>query len=254
MPKLSTLQIGFRDCCRLPLNELVDAAPNLSTLEISACRGCANGWKEMPGVHDRLWEARPSEQPHNLKCLKSGLTLWNTQILQRAVNKFPKLEELWMGAESDGKDPLVRERELKLDSIFHTLEQLNSLKRFDWTSSGPLHLHEFLAGIAEAGERMPSMESVHIRVRYLACPLKSADTAVVANRTHKLLERILVTKQSSCKFILTASYANIFRTERDSSSSSFHLVSFRTGNDLILTFIKRHGLPIQFRPSSTDIY
>jgi L-ribulose-5-phosphate 3-epimerase UlaE len=159
-----------------------------------------------------------------------------------------------MGAESDGNDPLVRERELKLDSIFHTLEQLNSLKRFDWTSSGPLHLHEFLAGIAEAGERMPSMESVHIRVRYVACPLRSADTAVVANRRTQLLERILVTKQSACKFILTASYANIFRTERDSSSSSFHLVSFRTGKDLILTFIKRHGLPIQFRPSSTDIY
>jgi hypothetical protein len=38
MPKLSIIQIGFRDCYKFSLNELVDAAPNLSTLEISACR------------------------------------------------------------------------------------------------------------------------------------------------------------------------------------------------------------------------
>jgi hypothetical protein len=195
--------------CKVSLNELVDAAPSLSTLEISACRGCANGWEEMPGVPECFWEDRPSEEPdNNLKCLKSGLTLWNTQILQRAVNKFSNLEELWIGAESDGSDPLVRERELKLNSIFQTLEQLKSLKRFDWTSSGPLHIHEFLAGIAEAGGRMWSMESCHIHHRYLACPLISADAVFLVNRT-QFLDKILVTKQSACKFIVTASYANI---------------------------------------------
>jgi hypothetical protein len=100
MPRLSTIQIGFRDCYKVSLNELVDAVPNLSTLEISACGICANGWEEMPGVREDLWKARSSEEPHNLKCLKSGLTLWNTRILRRAVKKFPNLEELWIGTMS----------------------------------------------------------------------------------------------------------------------------------------------------------
>jgi hypothetical protein len=253
MPKLSTIQIGFRECYQVCLNELVDAAPNLSTLEISACRTCANGWKEMPGVPERFWEARPSEEPHNLKCLKSGLTLWNTQILQRAVNKFPNLEELWIGAESDGLGRHVRERELKLNSIFHTLEQLNSLKRFDWTSSGPLHIHEFLAGIAEAGERMWSMESCHIRVRYVACPLISADAVFLANRT-QFLDNILVAKQSACKFIVSASNKNIFvETDADLRPSLLLASTNYTWKDDLLPYIKRHGLPIQFRCSSLDI-
>jgi hypothetical protein len=80
---------------------------------------------------------------------------------------------------------------LKLDSIFQTLEQLKSFKRFDWTISapGPVHLHEILVGIAEAGERMLSMESCDIRLRHVACPLFSTDAV---NR-NQLLDKILVT-------------------------------------------------------------
>jgi hypothetical protein len=70
--------------------------------------------------------------------------LWNTQILQRTVNKFPNLEELW----------IVRERELKLDGIFHTLKQLNYLKRFDWTTYGSVDVFDDLGEVAVAGERI----------------------------------------------------------------------------------------------------
>jgi hypothetical protein len=249
MPKLSTLQIGFRDFCKLSLNELVDAAPILSTLEISACRSCANGWEEMPGVPECFWEARPSEEPHyNLKWLKSGLTLWNTQILQRAVNKFPNLEELWIGAQSDSSNKHVRERELKLTSIIHTLEQLKSLKRFDWTSCGPLNIQECLAGIAEAGERMRSMESCHIRVSYLDCRWISMEALLIANITRsRFLDKILVTKRSACKFIVTASDKNIF------VETKVDYVHRTTYPDELLPYIKRHGLPIQFRCSSSNI-
>jgi hypothetical protein len=251
MPKLSTLQIGFRDCFEVPLNELVDAAPNLTTLEISACERCNDGWAYLARVHEGLWKARPSEQtlPHpNLKCLKSGVTLWNTQILQRAVNKFPNLEELWISTESHGHDRHDRDRELKLNIIFQTLKKLKSLKRFDWTKSapGPVHLHEILVGIAEAGEIMPSMESCHICLRHVACPLFSTD----AVNKNQLLEKILVTKQSACKFIVTASNENIFV---ETGAKCCVIPATYCWKNYLLPYIKRHGLPIQFRCSSSDI-
>jgi hypothetical protein len=97
MPKLSTLQIGFRDCYQVSLNELVDAAPNLSTLEISACGSCDKAWmdKHRHRLTKNPWEARPAEQTHpNLKCLKSGLSLWNKQVRQSILSKFPKVSVL----------------------------------------------------------------------------------------------------------------------------------------------------------------
>jgi hypothetical protein len=234
MPKLSTIQIRLKDCFEVSLNELVDAAPNLTTLEISGCERCNDGWAYLAHVHEGLWKARPSEQtlPHpNLKCLKSGLTLWNTQVLQRDVNKFPNLEELWMSTESDGNYRHDRER----DNIFHTLEQLNSLKRFKLTIHDPIQLYEMLAGVAEAGARMSSLESCHIQVCWLRCivcsfhPNGCGDRMrLLSNRT-ELLERILKTKQSACKFIVTVRYEDILdKMEGNSSFSQLPIARGKT--------------------------
>jgi hypothetical protein len=256
MPKLSTLQIGLRDCFEVPLNELVDAAPNLTTLEISACERCNDDWAYWALVNEGLWKAHTSKHtlPHpNLKYLKSGLTLWNTQILRRAVNKFPNLEELWMSIESDANYRHVRERELKLNNIFHILEKLNSLKRFKLTIDGRIKLYEMLAGVAEARERMRSLESCHIYVRSIVCSIHHDDGGdrmrLLLNRT-ELLERILKTKQSACKFIVTARYEDIFVTE--GNRPSFPPALDWTWKDLLLSFIKRHRLPIEFRDAPTE--
>jgi hypothetical protein len=256
LPKLSTIQIGFRDCLEVSLNELVDAAPNLTTLEISVCELCNDGWAYLARVYEGLWKARPSEQmlPHpNLKCLKSGLTLWKMQILQRTVNKFPNLEELWMSMESDGNYRHGRERELKLDNIFQTLEQLHSLKRFKLTIDGPIKVNEMLAGVAEAGQRMRSLESCHIHVRSIVCsfhPNGGGDRMrLLSNRT-ELLERLLKTKQCACKFIVTASSKYI--QDKMEGNSSFPPATGYTLKDLLLSFIKRHRLPIEFRNAPTE--
>jgi hypothetical protein len=258
MPKLSTLQIGFRDCFEVSLNELVDAAPNLTTLEISACELCNDGWAYLARVHEGLWKARPSEQtlPHpNLKCLKSGLTLCNTQILQRTVNKFPNLEELWIGIESDGNYRHFLERDLKVENVFNTLEQLHSLKRFKLTIDGHIQLYEIVAGVSEARKRMRSLESCHIHVCRLRCivwsfhPDDGGDRMrFLSNRTEPL-ERILKTKQSACKFIVTERYEDIFETE--GNPSSFH-PALCTWKDLLLSSIKRRRLPIEFRYAPTE--
>jgi hypothetical protein len=258
MPKLSTLQIGFRDCCIVSLNELVDAAPNLSTLEISACGSCAYGWEEMPDLLEDLWEARPSEEPHyNLKCLKSGLTLWNTRILRRAVNKFPNLEELWISVQSDCNDRLFRDIELKLDGIFRTLKKLKSLKRFDWTTSGSVDVFDVLGEVAVAGKRMRSLQSCHFHVASILCPFYPEDSDAVEierfiSRTSHFLEKIFVTQMWVCNFIVTARYEDIFETE--GNGSSFPPALDCTWKDQLLPFIKEHRLPIEFRYSSSDIY
>jgi hypothetical protein len=178
MPKLSSIQMGLTDCCKVSLNELVDAARNLSTLEISVCRRCANGWMD-----------------------------------------------------------------LKVENIFHTLEQLNSLKRFKLTIHRPIKLYEILAGVAEAGQRMRSLESCHIHVpRIVGCSFHPDDgenrMRFLSTRT-ELLERILKTKQSAGKFIVTVSSKDI--QDKMKGNSTF-----------LLSFIKKHRLPIEFRCSSAE--
>jgi hypothetical protein len=136
------------------------------------------------------------------------------------------------------------------------LEQLKSLQRFDWKIHGPVDLYEILAGFAEAAERMPSLESCHIHVRGVNCPLDPPHGGAVererflANKT-QLLDRILKTKQSACKFIVTADYEKIFAIKNEELGNwQFPPVFARTWKNLLLQYIKRHRLPIQFHHSS----
>jgi hypothetical protein len=263
MPKLSTLQIGFENCIQVCLNDLVDAAPNLSTLEISACKACGNflALKYQVLLSIGPWEVRPSEQTHpNLKCLKSELIVWNMESFQWIVDKFPNLEELWIGLRSDGNTMISYGRELKIDSIFHKLEEFHSLKRFNWSISGPVKLHELLARFAVAGDKMTSLESCRIHVRCILCPIIDPESVVEreqfeASRT-QILDTIFKLRQSACKFVVTANYANIFAIDvKDQDWFRYpppSPVFARTWKDLLLTFIERHRIPIEFRCSPAE--
>jgi hypothetical protein len=262
MPRLSNLQIGFLNCFQVCLNDLVDAAPNLSTLEISACKACGRYWASIQDILRKgPWEARPSEQTHpNLKCLKSGLGVRNMESLQWIVDKFPNLEELWIGLRSDGNDMIFDERELKIDSIFHKLEEFHSLKRLNWSISGPVKLYELLAGFAVAGDKMTSLESCRINVSCIFCPIIDPECVVEreqfeASRT-QILDTIFKLRQSACKFVVTANYANIFAIdEKDEDWFRYpppSPVFARTWKDLLLTFIERHRIPIEFICSPSE--
>jgi hypothetical protein len=175
----------------------------------------------------------------------------------RFRNKFPNLEELWIGVQSDCNDRLVLERELKLDGIFHTLKQLNSLKRFDWTTSGSVDVFDVLGEVAVAGKRMRSLQSCHFHVASILCPFYPEDADAVEierfiSRTSHFLEKVFVTQMWVCNFIVTARYEDIFETE--GNCLSFPPALDCTWKDQLLPFIKRHRLPIEFRYSSPDIY
>jgi hypothetical protein len=265
MPSLSTLQIGFVDCFQVCLSELVDAAPNLSTLQISACEceACVDEFyvfKYQFLLRKGPWEVRPSEQTHpNLKCLKSELVVWNMESFQWIVDKFPNIEELWIGVQSDGYYMMSYGKGLKIDSIFHTLEEFHSLKRFNWSISGPVKLHVLLAGLAEAGEKLSSLESCHIHVHWILCPIHPESVLerqqFEASRT-QVLDTIFKMRQPACKFVVTTSYANIFVVdEKDHDWFRYPpppLVFASTWKDLLLPFIERHRIPIEFRCSSAE--
>jgi hypothetical protein len=262
MPRLSTLQIGFVNCFQVCLSELVDAAPNLSTLEISACKACGKFWpfKYQVLLRKGPWETRPSEQTHpNLKCLKSELVVSNMESFQWIVDKFPNLEELWIGVQSDGNYMLFYRRELKIDSIYHKLAEFHSLKRFNWSISGPVKLYELLAGFAVAGDKMTSLEFCRIHVSCILCPIDPESVVereqFEASRT-QILDTILKLRQSACKFVVTANYTNIFAIdEKDEDWFRYPLPSpvfARSWEDLLLPFIERHRLPIEFRFSPAE--
>jgi hypothetical protein len=258
MPRLSTLQIGFVNCFQVCLNDLVDAAPNLSTLEISACKACVEFFmfKYQVLLRKGPYETRPSEQPHpNLKCLKSGLIVWNMESFQWIVDKFPNLEELWVGLRLDHNSMIWYGRGFKMDSIFQKLAEFHSLKRFNWSMSYPVKLHVLLAGLAEVGERMSSLESCHIHVHCIVCP--NHPESVVereqfeASRT-QILDTIFKMRQSACKFLVTANYANIFAIDVKDRTNRPSLFFARTWKELLLPFIERNRIPIEFRCSYAE--
>jgi hypothetical protein len=255
MPRLSVLQIGFRDCYKISLNELVDAAPNLFTLEVSASECCDIRWMRHCGCRDvDVWTGPVSgvlKRHTNLKVLKTGISLRSEMTLHSITKKFPNLAELWIGVEGSK----TYWTELMLDDIFQKLGVLYSLKRFKWTINGPIDVAAILSAFTEAAEKMLSLETCHVR---FTCPTLNLPYAVDDKRFHQnkaeLLEKILRTKHSFCRFIVTTNSKG-FATDGIRGSSSFlapPAAVANTWNDIILPYIKRQNLPIEFHYSSAE--
>jgi hypothetical protein len=258
MPKLSTIQIDSSSSSRpihVSLSDLMDAAPNLTTLEISGCESCDIRWKMPVANREFICEGTRflSEMPRrytNLKSLKTGISLRNVEVLQRTMWKFPNLEELSIGVEG------MCETQLKLDSIFETLERLQSLRRFKWTICGPVDLAGILKCFIEAAGRMPSLRSCHLR--FICSTLDSSATVesreFFKNRI-RLLWKILETKRSSCRFIVTTNLKEIFEMRSDTPIFEKWPLPSPYRSDwklLLLTFIRINGLPIEMRYSPKE--
>jgi hypothetical protein len=260
MPKLSTIQIGSWSCNELTLSDLVDAAPNLKTLEISGCGRCENEWSSLLKDKDCIWGGsrrrnRPPNQVMqvhaNLKILKAGIGMRDKETLRRTVQKFPNLEELSIG--NGG----MFETQLKLKRIFETLEELKSLRRFKWTICGLVDLSRILKWIAAAGRRMEKLEICHLR--FIIRPTLDAAHAIESEgflrEKKRLLKKILATKHSSCRFIVTTNSEKVFQKRRKVPTfDSWPLPrNYRRDWKLVLfTFIRIHGLPIEMRYSPTE--
>jgi hypothetical protein len=88
--------------------------------------------------------------------------------------------------------------------LMNVLSRRDSLKHLDWTISIPVHLYEILA---EDGQmKIPSLEFCHLRVPYLVCPLNPKNAVEMVQfqaKKAQILEMLLKTKQSACKFVVT---------------------------------------------------
>jgi hypothetical protein len=143
--------------------------------------------------------------------------------------------------------------------IFETLEELKSLRRFKWTICGPLDVARILKWIAAAaaGRRMEKLEICHLR--FIIRPTLDAAHAIKSKgflrKKKELLKKILPTKHSSCRFIVTTNSEKVFQKRRKVPTfDSWPLPrDYRRDWKLLLfTFIKNHGLPIEMRYSPTE--
>jgi hypothetical protein len=181
MPKLVELEIGLRSCYTICLSDLLDAAPILRTLKITGCE-CHDVLKDsvemvhcytdlvddLPsddiwqGSSDFLLEARPHK---SLKFLDAGVSMRSHEILQKIVQKFPNLEELWIGP------PLHREpsnTKLALESAFNILQDLRSLQRLKWNYQNvqKVDLADLIENLIGAG-RLPTLERYELKLNQM---------------------------------------------------------------------------------------
>jgi hypothetical protein len=262
MPKLSTIQISSWSCNELSLSDLVDAAPNLKTLEISGCGRCENEWISLLADNECFWGGshrcnRPPNhvmQVHaNLKTFKAEISMRDEETLRRTVQKFPNLEELSIGVGG------LCATQLKFKRIFETLEELKSLRRFKWTIWGPVDLARILKWIAAAaaGRRMEKLEICHLR--FIISPTLDAAHAIESEgflrEKKRLLKKILATKHSSCRFIVTTNSEKVFQKRRKVPTFDSWPLPRHYRRDwklLLFSFIRIHGLPIEMRYSPTE--
>jgi hypothetical protein len=135
--------------------------------------------------------------------------------------------------------------------LMDVLSRLNSLKHLDWTISIPVHLYETLA--EDGQKKMPSLEFCHLRVPYLVCPLDPENAVEMQQfqaKRAQILEMLLKTKQSACKFVVTTSNANIFAMEK--RGLFLPRASAWKWKALLFHFITTHRLPIEFRYSPAE--
>jgi hypothetical protein len=253
MPKLSVLKIGVFDCYKMSLNDLVDAAPNLSTLEVSGCQFCHISSMAHFGLEAvDIWKGPlfgVLQEHTQLKSLKTGMSVRNNMMLENLAKKFPNLEELVLDGVYRG------EVDLKLGDIFEPLQNLRALKRLKWTNFVRVDIAGILTGFAEAAEKMKSLECCHMR---FISPIWELQQAVdhdqfLENQT-QLLYRILVTKHSSCRLIVTSN-SDVFATEGEIGGRlSLDPAIRSTCKDVLLPYIERHRLPIEFNYSSAEDY
>jgi hypothetical protein len=262
MPELISIVIGFRECFKLSLYDLVDAAPNLRSLEVWGCESCDIPWMNQHRLllQEDIWGGPGLNVVQNhdkLKSFKAGMSMRNVEGLLKTIRKFPELEELCLGVEGKW------ETEVKLERIFEMLEELKSLKRFKWTICGPVDLAGVLKCFAEAGGKMEKLEMCHLR--FICSDLDSfdaVDSDGFYRKETELLEEILVTRNSQCKFIVTADSEKIFKFKKknrnvmreDWVEGELFSMYENLWKKLVFPHIESNALPIRFyySPTPTD--
>jgi hypothetical protein len=180
MPKLVELELGLRSVYTISLSDLLDAAPNLRKLTITGCEchDILNDLVETNGRHagrarqdlpsDDIWQGSSNfllaMKPHSsLKFLDAGVSMRTGEILQTTVQKFPNLEELWMGPHFNFQPSKTK---LELESVFRILQELHSLQRLKWNYKGPrrVELDDLIGNLLGAGRLTASLQRYELKL------------------------------------------------------------------------------------------
>jgi hypothetical protein len=270
MRKLSVIEIGMRTCYTISLRDLVDAAPNLRTLEIMGCE-CCDILKDSvlyPGEKvkkvkanapaDNIWGSSDSpvpigQQHVKLKILKAGISLRNDGILQKVIRKFPNLEELWIGRGGERNRTM-----LKLQSTFAILEELSSLQRLYWTYAGGVDLSMIIENLTDSA-RVKSLRSYHLEILRPWSKIQHIELQSYVEGKKELLGNLCETvkKDSPCKRTVSWN-RNLILSELDLEGDEECKIESHSGwncHETIREFLKyihQKEIPIYFQEISCD--
>jgi hypothetical protein len=127
---LSKLQIGIEAYATVALSELVDAAPNLTRLEIIDDKE----YRKSRLSTNNLWGTSPKEmKPHpNLKTFVTEVGFEELPVFEKTLKKFPNLKKLYVGA-----------CYLELSGTFNALKNnACQLEHLYWVTLGKLDLSQ----------------------------------------------------------------------------------------------------------------
>jgi hypothetical protein len=130
LQNLSKLQMGIEAYATVAISELVDAAPNLTRLEIIDDKE----YRRCHTIVSDLWGTSPKEmKPHpNLKTFLTEVGFEELSVFEKTLKKFPNLKRLYVGA-----------CQLELSGAFNTLkDNARQLEHFYWVTQRKLHLSQ----------------------------------------------------------------------------------------------------------------
>jgi hypothetical protein len=263
MPKLVELELGLRSCYTISISDLLAAAHNLRKLTISGCechdvlkdsvelRRPDNAGRDDDLPSDDIWDGSDflPLRPHtNLKFLDAGVSMRNNKILQKTVQKFPNLEELWIGPRFDMNHCKTK---LALGSVFKILHNLRSLKRLKWNYEGKVNLNDLIENLSSAGKLTTTLERYELKLSSSLRLVEHVGLEGYCRRKEELLDCLHNwPKQSKCGISVSWDNPELFGWADGKCS---HYSRKRRAQDCygiiqsFFRFVREEGLPIHFR-------
>jgi hypothetical protein len=244
MPKLTVIEIGMRACYTISLSNLVDAAPNLKSLEITGCE-CCDLMDHSPCYH--IWQGSSLSSMQNvhpnLKTLKAGVSMRCRSIIQETANKFPNLEELWMGHGTGGK---WRTR-LDMTKVFRKIKEFKSLKRFRWTHRGRVALADLIDNLGDAA-KLECLNCYHLEIIQEEGYEGHVGLKSYIGRKAKLLQKLIQTRDSPCRFFVSWNSDNLMGSKRGMKCAVKTHEKWKCNETIqqLLDCVRRYNLRIEF--------
>jgi hypothetical protein len=261
MPKLSVMIIDITTCYTISLSDLVDAAPNLQTLEVTG--GFWNDEVNIPraGIFipgKEIWGGveNPMMKEHRaLRVLKVETLLRDMTVLKKALQKFPCLEELSIRSHWDANSRRIHP--INLENIIDVFQEFGmNIKKLQWESDGS----HSLFGISKHLLQVEKLNSL-LLYELLAVDMnadKDFDYRVegeeLTTPNHFFLEEYILRKEEILKELLTLQGRKCriqirgcrFYLSRDCNFEGHDLHKCMEVLEEFRTFFTNEGLPVAF--------